>query len=154
MMYDEADYQAAGRSVNARRAFLLAVLGVMLMLYAAAAIFTTQGVMLAVLLAAFAFAVFYGDLYLLPAVRYQRFLNQIKEGLRRETDGTILDLNREEQTQDGARVYTLRIRLADDSDERLYWVNVGKAELVPESGARVHMESSGRHVTAIERIAA
>lgn len=154
MMYDEADYQAAGRMVKVRRMLLLAVLGVMLMLYAAAAIFTTQGVMLAVLLAAFAFAVFYGDLYLLPAVRYQRFLNQIKEGLRRETDGTILDLNREEQTQDGARVYTLRIRLADDSDERLYWVNVGKTGLVPESGARVHMESSGRHVTAIERIAA
>lgn len=153
-MYADSDTRAAEAAVKACRLRLFAALGVFLALYVAMAIIGTQGGMLAALLAALVFVVFYGDLYLMPAVRYKRFLNQLHEGLRREIEGTILELSVEEQTQDGARVRALRVRLADDSDERLFWVNASKAEYVPEAGARVRIESSGRHVTAIERIAA
>lgn len=146
-MYTDADSRAAAQAVKVRWKRLLLPMAAQLVGYVVMAILGVQWAMLIFLLAAFAYTVFYVDMSLLPAARYKRFLEQIGEGLRRETEAEIVALEPEEQTQDGARVRPLRVKLAD-GDERLFWMNVLKADAVPQPGTRVRIESCGRHVTA------
>ena len=146
-MYTEADINAAAQTVKTCRLRLLLPIAVLLIGYVVMTVLGVQWAMLLFLLAAFVYAVFYIDTALLPAMRYKRFLQQIGEGLRRETEAEIVELQSGEQMQDGARVRPLCVKLAD-GDERLFWVNVRKAQQVPEPGTQTRIESCGRHVTA------
>lgn len=150
-MYTDADLNAAERLLKARKTKLFIPLAILLAGFAAMVILGKKWAMLAFLLAAFVYAVFYADLYLLPAVRYRRFLLQIGEGLRRETEAEIVEIEDREQMQDGASVRPLHVRLTDGS-ERLFWINVRKQAQIPAPGTRVRLQSCGRHVTAVERI--
>ncbi len=108
-----------------------------------------RGMMLTALLLAFGFATFWGDLCLLPALRYRKFLRELGAGLRR---GVICDVERLEdapQTQDGARVHALHVRLAESGDGRIYYINADHAAQVPGPGTRIRLESCGRHVTGL-----
>ena len=106
--------------------------------------------MLAALLLAFAVALFLGDLCLLPALRYRRFLRELDKGLRRRTVCTVDSLKNEAGMQDGALVRELQVRLRD-GDSRIFYVNVDHADQVPEPGAHIELESYGRHVTGVRR---
>ena len=106
--------------------------------------------MLAALLLAFVAALFLGDLCLLPALRYRRFLQELDSGLRRRTVCTVESLKEEAGMQDGARVRELKVRL-DDGDSRIFYVNADHADQIPEPGAEIELESCGRHVTGVRR---
>ena len=106
--------------------------------------------MLAALLLGFAVALFLGDLCLLPALRYRRFLQELDSGLRRRTVCTVESLKEEAGMQDGARVRELKVRL-DDGDSRIFYVNADHADQIPEPGAEIELESCGRHVTGVRR---
>ena len=106
--------------------------------------------MLAALLLAFAVALFLGDLCLLPALRYRRFLRELDKGLRRSVRCTVDSLKEEAGMQDGARVRELQVRL-DDGDSRIFYVNADHAGEIPEPGAEIELESCGRHVTGVRR---
>ena len=150
MLYTEADAANARNRVKKNTWTLIVPLCALLIAYA---IFTVLGVrwaMLIALLAAFAWTVFYSDLYLLPEIRYKRFLNQMAEGLRRTTDAVIAGIESAEQPQDGAQVLPVRVELADGSGERLFWLDARKADQLPPIGTRVRLESCGRHITAFE----
>lgn len=106
--------------------------------------------MLAALLLAFAVALFLGDLCLLPALRYRRFLRELDKGLRRRTVCTVDSLKNEAGMQDGALVRELQVRLRD-GDSRIFYVNADHAASIPEPGAQIELESCGRHVTGVRR---
>ena len=106
--------------------------------------------MLAALLLAFAVALFLGDLCLLPALRYRRFLRELDKGLRRRTVCTVDSLKNEAGMQDGALVRKLQVRLRD-GDSRIFYVNADHAASIPEPGAQIELESCGRHVTGVRR---
>ena len=144
---------------NRRRAERLArkwalILGgaelVLLAAYIAGIALGWRWAMLAALLLAFVAALFLGDLCLLPALRYRRFLQELDSGLRRRTVCTVESLKEEAGMQDGARVRELKVRL-DDGDSRIFYVNADHSDQIPEPGAEIELESSGRHVTGVRR---
>ena len=53
--------------------------------------------------------------------------------------------------QDGARVRKLQVRLNTDGDSRIFYVNADCVARIPEPGARIELESCGRHVTGVRR---
>ena len=106
--------------------------------------------MLTALLLGFIAALFLGDLCLLPALRYRRFLQELDSGLRRSVTCTVNNLRDATEMQDGARVRELQVRL-DDSDSRIFYVNADHANQIPEPGAEIELESCGRHVTGVRR---
>ena len=94
-----------------RRAELLArrwtlILGgaelVLLAAYVAGILLGWRWAMLAALLLAFVAALFLGDLCLLPALRYRKFLRDLDRGLRRSAICTVDSLKEEAVMQDGA----------------------------------------------------
>ena len=144
---------------NRRRAERLArkwalILGgaelVLLAAYIAGIALGWRWAMLAALLLAFVAALFLGDLCLLPALRYRRFLQELDSGLRRRTVCTVESLKEEAGMQDGARVRELKVRL-DDGDSRIFYVNADHADQIPEPGAEIELDSCGRHVTGVRR---
>ena len=123
---------------------------VLLAAYVAGIALGRRWMMLAALLLGFIAALFLGDLCLLPALRYRKFLREMETGLRRSTICTMDILKPEAELQDGARVREMQVRLSD-GDSRIFYVNVDHADQVPEPGAQIELESYGRHVTGVRR---
>ena len=144
-MYNQLDMQEARRSLNRCRGLLALIWIPLLAVYVLGIVKGRQGLMLAALLAGFACTVGIGDLKLLPALRYVRFLKEMEKGLRREMICTLDEMETEIQMQDGVRVYALHVRLMD-GDSRILYVNVEKAQLLPAAGSRVRITGYGRHV--------
>ena len=149
-LYTESDRTRA--ELLARR-WSLILSGAELVLLAAYVAGITLGrrwTMLAALLLAFLLALFLGDLCLLPALRYRKFLRELESGLRRRLVCTVDCLKAEAEMQDGARVRELQVRL-NDGDSRIFYVNADHADQIPEPGAQIELESYGRHVTGVRR---
>lgn len=146
-LYGAEDLRAARRFSRACALALGGAEALLLAVYVAGIALGARWLMLAALLPAFAFALFWGDLFLLPALRYRRFLRGLGEGLRRRATCEVERLEDAVQMQDGARVRALHVRLAEDGDARIYYVNVDHAARFPQPGARIWLESCGRHVT-------
>ena len=123
---------------------------VLLAAYVAGIALGRRWMMLAALLLGFIAALFLGDLCLLPALRYRKFLRELETGLRRSAVCTVDSLKPEAEMQDGARVREMQVRLSD-GDSRIFYVNVDHADQVPEPGAQIELESYGRHVTGVRR---
>lgn len=151
-MYNRNDMQEARRSLNRCRGLLASGLAPLLAVYALGIVNGLQGLMLGALLAGFAWAVLIGDLKLLPALRYVRFLREMEGGLRRSTDCALEALEEEVQMQDGVPVHALHVRLTEDGDSRILYVNAAKAAKLPAMGSRVKITGYGRHVVACEEI--
>lgn len=123
---------------------------VLLAAYVAGIALGRRWTMLAALLLAFLLALFLGDLCLLPALRYRRFLRELESGLRRRLVCTVDCLKAKAEMQDGARVRELQVRL-NDGDSRIFYVNADHADQIPEPVAQIELESYGRHVTGVRR---
>lgn len=123
---------------------------VLLAAYVAGIALGRRWMMLAALLLGFIAALFLGDLCLLPALRYRKFLRELETELRRSAICTVDFLKEEVELQDGARVREMQVRLSD-GDSRIFYVNVDHADQVPEPGAQIELESYGRHVTGVRR---
>ena len=145
-MYNPDDMLEARRSLDRCRGLLASVLVPLLAVYVLAIVRGMQWLMLAALLAGFGWALFFGDLKLMPALRYVRFLREMQSGLRRTTECTLERLEGEAQMQDGVRVFALHVRLAESGDSRILYVNASKADMLPDMGARVRITGYGRHV--------
>lgn len=86
--------------------------------------------------------------YIIPNVRYRRFLKDVQAGLSREMRGSIVEIGAQEEPQDGVRVLPVRIHLADEDDERLVYLNASKREMFAKAGDAVSLECYGRHILA------
>ena len=149
-LYTDADRRQAER-IARRWALLLGGAELALLTaYVVLILLDLRWAMLAALLLAFAIAVFLGDLCLLPALRYRKFLRELDRGLRRSAVCTVDQLKDASEMRDGARVRELQVRL-DDGDSRIFCVNADHGDRIPEPGARIELESCGRHVTGVRR---
>ena len=149
-LYTEGDRMRAERLA---RRWTLLLGGAELALLAAYVVGIALGrrwMMLAALLLGFIAALFLGDLCLLPALRYRKFLRELETGLRRSAICTVDFLKEEAEMQDGVRVREMQVRLGD-GDSRIFYVNADHADQVPEPGAQIELESYGRHVTGVRR---
>lgn len=144
-MYDEADYRGANRCVRRWQLRLFALLVPLLASYALCVVLDRYALMLLALLVGFICSVAICDFALLPALRYRRFLRDMRAGLRRENQCILLSLEEKTQIQDGAQVRVLHVAL-DAGDERIFYVNACKVNLLPEMQRRVCLMSCGRHV--------
>lgn len=144
-MYTEDDLRLAEAAF--RRAALVLALPVAVLLagYVAAILAGSRACMLALALVCFAWMMFAGDLLLLPAKRYRRFLLEMQRGLRRSVRCRLQKLGAETEMQDGVRVHKLEA-LQKDGESRIFYISVNKAALLPPMGADVHLESYGRHI--------
>ena len=149
-LYTEGDRTRAERLARRWTLILGGAELVLLAAYVAGIALGRRWMMLAALLLAFAVALFLGDLCLLPALRYRKFLRELETGLRRSAVCTVDFLKEEAEMQDGARVREMQVRLSD-GDSRIFYVNVDHADQVPEPGAQIELESYGRHVTGVRR---
>ena len=144
-MYTKEDMRAADAAVR-RYVLLLALpLALLLAAYVAAGLLGNQGLMLAILLAAFWFASIEACLWLRPAVQYRNFLREMEKGLRRECICTTDHLNEKIQLQDGVRVHALQVCI-DDGDTRIFYLNASKTAMFPPDGRKICITSFGRHV--------
>jgi len=149
-MYNQMDMQEARRSLNRCSGLLALILTPLLAVYVLGIVKGWQGLMLAAALAGFSCTIFICDLKLMPALRYVRFLREMEKGLRRNMDCYLESIDSEEQMQDGVRVYALHVRLAEDGDSRILYVNTSKLEHLPKMGRKVRITGYGRHVVNCE----
>lgn len=145
-MYHSDDLRQAQRRCNCCWALLIGILLPLAMIYVLALLKGRQGLMLAALLIGFSVSVFIGDLKLLPALRYLRFLREMESGLRRSADCVLMKVETEAQMQDGAQVFVLHVCMTESGDNRIFYVNASKIAQLPEIGAHVKITSYGRHV--------
>ena len=150
-LYNDGDRQRVERLARKWTLILGSAELVLLAAYVAGILLGWRWAMLAALLLAFVAALFLGDLCLLPALRYRKFLRDLDRGLRRSAICTVDSLKEEAVMQDGARVRELQVRLSADGDSRIFYVNADHADQIPEPGAEIELESCGRHVTGVRR---
>ncbi len=96
--------------------------------------------------ALFVYACFMWVMLIYPCVKYNRFLADMRDGLTKEIDCTILEIADKEETQDGVRVLPVHVFLDDEQDERILYVNVSKLDQLPKEGAKAHLGCFGRHI--------
>ena len=149
-LYTESDRTRAERLARRWTLILGGAELVLLAAYVAGIALGRRWMMLAALLLGFIAALFLGDLCLLPALRYRKFLRELETGLRRSAICTVDFLKEEAEMQDGVRVREMQVRLGD-GDSRIFYVNADHADQVPEPGAQIELESYGRHVTGVRR---
>lgn len=144
-MYTAADFHKAQAQLRKWALVLAAILLPLSAAYVLGAVQDRYALMLACMLVGFVCAMLICDLALLPALRYHRFLRNMQQGLRHETDGTLRSLDALLQMQDGVQVRALQVEMPD-GDRRMFYVNTHKAALLPEMDQAVHIVSFGRHV--------
>ena len=149
-LYTDADRRQAERLARKWALLLGGAELALLTAYVAGILLDQRWAMLAALLLGFVVALFLGDLCLWPALRYRKFLRELDGGLRRSAICTVDCLKDTDEMQDGARVLELQVRLSD-GDSRIFYVNADHADRIPEPGARIELESCGRHVTGVRR---
>ena len=148
--YTEKDDVCAAARLRRSIIGLCAVLLPLIALYVLAILKGARMGMLAALLAAFAWTVFWRDMRLLPELRCRAFLKELRKGLRRSTECIPVKLEAEEQMQDGVRVRALHVRICDGGDSRIFYVNASHAERLPSMGMRMRISSCGRHILSCE----
>lgn len=144
-MYSDADFRAADRRAGAWMLRLCAMLIPLLGVYVMGAVLDVYTLMLVSLLAAWICCVVMVDFFLLPALRYRRFLRELQRGMRRNTRCILRSLEDELQQQDGVQVYALHVELPN-GDSRIFYVNAAKLEYLTEMNQWVTLTSCGRHV--------
>lgn len=149
-MYSEADRADIDRRVKRIAAILAAALIALIALTALALVKRVKVAALALAALTGAAAVFGVGFYLIPCLRYRAFLRDMREGLAREMEGTIVSIADAPETHDGARVLPVRLLLTDAQDERIIYLNASRRDLFPEPGTRVKVRLFGRHIREVE----
>lgn len=151
-MYSEADFARAAQIARRQKGIFLSTLVLAAVMYIILVWMGSRTGMMLVLLAAFLFAVFYGDLKLLPVLRWEKFLREMKVGLRRNLVCRVDARETEPQMQDGLRVFAQQVCLPD-GDTRIFYLNADHTNRFPEQGSCIRLESYGRHITGFEILA-
>lgn len=98
----------------------LTALGLMLpflALCAAGFAVRNQALCTAGLMAACAAAIFWGDLRVMPMIRYGRFLKDVTTGLTHKTAGTLVRLGEDDVYEDGVYFHEVIINIYEDMSE-------------------------------------
>ena len=59
-------------------------------------------------------AIFVGDLFVMPSIRYGRFLRELTSGLTRKTAGTLVRVGDEEVYENGVHFHEMIVNVYED----------------------------------------
>ncbi len=105
------------------------------------------------LVLACAAAIFVGDLYVMPAVRYGKFLRELFSGLTRKTAGALVRIGSEDIYEDGVIFRELILNIYEDmapEGERRFLIEPGMPVDMTLIGRDVAMTSHDKVVLAVE----
>ena len=148
-MYTERDMEDIRRRI--RRDWLALALAAIVLLaaYVAGMLLRVKPMMLAAGVLLVVAVIFLFLFFLLPDLRYRRFLMEMGEGLMREACGNVLSVSDEPELQDGARVLRVHLMLDEPRDERILYLNASKRERFPGVGTWVRLQLCGRHIAEV-----
>ena len=158
-MYTQQDYLHTGRSTKIRLWLGIALIAV----FAAAVIVLTalkqKTAQMAVAGAGFIVCWFVWDMKIVPWIRYNRFMKDLKGGQRRRTNCRFVDVSQETRLFDGVEVFdvTVSVKEDDDSvtrndeDKRLFVLDADKKLPALEPGDALCVTSFGNFITDIEK---
>jgi len=148
-MYTEQDKLEIRQRIRKYTVILGILLAALLTLYVIGMIQRWEIGVMVIAAAIFAVICFMLSMFLLPCLRYKRFLKDMTEGLSREMVGSIVEISEQEDYQDGVRVYPVRILLKEEQDERIVYINVSKADRMPGKDVNVRLNCFGRHIREV-----
>ena len=90
-------------------------------------------------------------LKVMPWSAYLKFLRDMKEGLKRETEGAFVSMDEETRLVDGICVHDLLLNADCDTDLLFYWDDE-KPRPALEPGRHLRLTSFGKFVTALEML--
>lgn len=102
-----------------------------------------------------AIAIFLYNLRIAPVTAYRRYLRNLTNGLKREAQGALVSLDRDETFKEGVRFYTMLINVdpkMDPEGERLFYYDVCKPLPEIKPGEQVHVLSHGNYVLKVRAI--
>ena len=148
-MYSERDVAEIKARIRKNILVLVPIVAVIFAAYVYA--LHTRVEWLAMLMGALLFvAITYGLIaYLIPNLRYRFFLRDMQTGLTREMQGVVLSVSEQAEDQDGARVLPVHMRVPEDEDDRIVYLNASKTAGFPRPGAEVRLRLYGRHIREV-----
>jgi len=152
-MYTEQDYTAAGRM---KKKEIYIAVGILLAALAAMCV----GVAVRLRPLALVSPVVGGWIFFtlwtvkcLPWIRYDRFLNEMKEGRKRDTECFFWDVAGRVRIVDGVQIHDVNASLDEQGEDlRLFYWDNEKPMPQIEKGRRVRITSYGNFITGIEEI--
>lgn len=148
-MYSENDNLEINRRINRVRIVLYPALALCAALSVLGYGRRIQWLAIGALVLMAATAVFGGAFFLWPCLRYRRFLRDMREGLSREMEGSVVSVSDQPEPQDGARVLPVHLLLTKEQDERIVYLNASKREMLPPPGTEVRLKLYGRHIREV-----
>ena len=152
-MYTEQDYTAAGKM---KKKEIYIAVGILLAALAAMCV----GVAVRLRPLALVSPVVGGWIFFtlwtvkcLPWIRYDRFLNEMKEGRKRDTECFFWDVAGRVRIVDGVQIHDVNASLDEQGEDlRLFYWDNEKPMPQIEKGRRVRITSYGNFITGIEEI--
>lgn len=148
-MYSEKDYSEARKAMIIR----IVIGSLLIAAIAAALIVFTRMRMLAVSMIVccvlFCVTFFYWSVKLMPHIRYNIFLRDIRQGRRRETECSFVSFSEGVVIRDGVQVHEMIVRVDDTEDgERLFYWDDDKARPDYAEGQALKIESFGNYIVS------
>ena len=151
-MYSEADLKQVDRRLRNDMCVIVPVAALLLAAFVVALSQRIQWLAMVSLPLLFVAVCYAWIARLWPNMCYKRFLTDMVQGLSRDREGTIVEISRTSELQDGCVVLPVRILLTEEQDERIVYLNVDKAGDFPKEGQQVRLKCFGRHIKQAEAL--
>lgn len=151
-MYSEQDVLRVNAEKRKRLwcAFLVLGLSVLVMIIGLIIRNEILSTYVAALIACLFYAVL--ELYVMPWVRYGRYMKDIDQGLSRHTDASFVSVLDQPRDNNGVLFYDFVVRVqgeGEDEGERLFYYDADKALPSFSQGEKLHIVSFGNYITDI-----
>lgn len=149
-MYTEKDFENASK--QARWRLIALILMAILLLFAAVMVNRQRLEYPAMAMAALGFMITYfvACFKVVPWIRYNRFMREMKNGQRRKAECIFKYFDTERRMHDGVEVYDMIVTVGtEEEDERLYYWDIDKKQPELREGDRICVESYGNFVVSV-----
>ncbi len=152
-MYTEADYESVAKK-SGMRLFLFIMLAVaFLALMVVFDILRIQPLSMASAALGFCVCYFLYNFKVMPWVKYNRFMRELKSGARKKLESEFVSVSGETRMRDGVEVYEFITRVGpEEKDERLYFWDVDKKLPDFKAGDRLEIVSFSNFVTDVKTL--
>ena len=158
-MYTQQDYLRTSRSTKIRVWLGIALVAVFAAGVIVCTVLKLKTAQMAVAGVGFIVCWFVWDMKIVPWIRYNRFMKDLKGGQRRTTKCRFVDVSGETRLFDGVEVYdvTVSVKEDDDSvtdndeDKRLFVLDADKTLPALEPGDGLCVTSFGNFITDIQK---
>ena len=144
--------------INTRKTYRLRIVGLLAILavtFALMGIFVSvarnQIAVIVVTVVGLILAYAYLTIKLMPWFRYQRYMNDLRSGRSRETDGWFVSCSDGMKLSDGVEFHEFIVRVGDgEEDERLFYWDGDKQLPQLTEGQQVHIRSFGNYILELD----